>query len=67
MGDDGFFGVAEGLSGAGELFGIAEDFFRGDDGFLRGGGGGFLYDHSGFRPVRERSCYLGVLTCADPE
>ena len=32
-----------------------------------GRGVGFLYDHSGFRPVRERSCHPGVLTCAGTE
>ena len=35
--------------------------------FFGGRGVGFLYDHSGFRPVRERSCYPSVLTCAGPE
>ena len=62
-----FFGGCGGSRGAGELLGVAEVFWAGDDGFLRGGGGGFLYDYSGFRPVRERNCYPGVLTCADPE
>ena len=45
----------------------AEDFSGDGGGFLRGGDEGFLYDHSGFRPVRERSCYPGVLPCASPE
>ena len=42
------------------------DFFEIAEIFSVGGGGGFLYDHSGFRPVRERNCYPGVLPCADP-
>ena len=67
MGDDGFWELRMVFRGAGELFGVAEVFWAGDDGFLRGGGGGFLYDYSGFRPVRERNCSPGVLTCADPE
>ena len=67
MGDDGFLELRMVFRGAGELFGVAEDFLGGGRRFFRGGGGGFLYDHSGFRPVRERRCYPGVLTCADPE
>ena len=38
------FGVAEGLGVTGELFGVAEDFLRGD-------GGGLLDDRLGFRPA----------------
>ena len=42
-------------------------FFGVTTGVFFGGRGGLLDNRLGFRPVRERSCYPGVLTGADPE
>ena len=59
VGDDGFLELRR-VSGCGGIV-------RNCGGFFGGRGGGFLYDHSGFRPVRERSCYPSVLPCTSPE